>query len=163
MKLAITTLIVAMAMASIGKADGFYCASPDGNLAVKVFDHVHRNLGTRNAARMIVSNPATESGTRTLAVFSSEQGNLWSTPHDGQYLKYVGYVDLRYKNIRKEKSILNEPISNLSTVTLNIYFNYRRSGLKDGQEVMGALDLSTRDGRHLYSELTCGRYLKTDI
>lgn len=160
MKIAVATMFIALALASVSKADGFICTTPDGDLNVKVFDHVHSYLGTRDAARMIVSNPQLEPDNRTIAVFSSEQGTLWSSTNRGEYLTYTGHVDLRFDNIHKNQFILSQPVSNLYAVRLRIYFNYKKSQMRDGAPVFGALDLVTRSGRHVYSETSCTRYLK---
>ena len=161
MKVAVATMFIALALASVSKADGFICTTPNGDLNVKVFDHVYSYLGTRNAARMIVSNPQLEPGNRTLAVFSSEQGTLWNSTNRGEYLTYTGHVDLRFNNIHKSQLILSEPVAKLYAVRLRVYFNYRKSHMRDGTPVFGALDLVTRRGRHIYSETSCTRYLKT--
>lgn len=157
----VATLFATLALASVCKADGFLCRSANGNLNVKVYDSVQNVYGTRSAAYMIISNPQLHSGVRTLAVFSSAQGTLRAYSHSGAYRTYRGKVDLRFNNVRKGQFVLSEPMAKLASVRLHIYFNYNRSQIANGGEVMGVVDLVERNGHHVYSETSCTRYLKT--
>ena len=160
MKISIVTILVTLAFASVSRADGFTCRSTDGNLSVKVFDYVHSRYGTRNPAVMVVSNPKLPRGYRTLAVFSSADGTLQAISHRGEYRTYVGRVDFNSNSIHKHVFVLSDPMTNLAAVQLHIYFNYNKSRIANGGEVMGVVELVSRNGRHIYSETSCKRYLK---
>jgi len=57
-------------IASQAKADGFVCNALDTDLTVKVYNHVNPELGTRNPAIMVVSDPSVNAGRKTIARFT---------------------------------------------------------------------------------------------
>ena len=137
-------------------ADGFVCQNKDHNVRIKVFNHVHPDLGTRRAAIMIFSSIDREYGERTQAVFRDESGAL---SNEGP--NYLGYFGLREDGyLDKEVKILGKSIDDLYSAFLRIDFSYEHP-LPHGTTIDGELVIVERNANRLYLDVKCHRYLKS--
>jgi hypothetical protein len=154
MKTLFVSLIVMMT-ASSAMADGFVCETLDGSLNIKAYNHTAPEAGTRTGAILVLSDPAVQSGRKTIARFEDVEGNLSSSGAE-----YVANVDLRFANSgRKGELILGTKLGQLDQVILDLDYVYNHVS-KDGEEVKGSLLLVKRNGDRIVSLVECARYLK---
>ena len=147
-------LISVVLSASIAKADGFECQTDDGDLNIKVYNHVMPLDGTRNGAVMVVSDPAVSAGRKTVAVFTSEEGTLVNSGS-----KYYANVDERFNNIPKGEYLSSTRIDYLKSIILDVEFSYTAPVAFDS--VVEAWMILTREnGSQIKESVTCHRYLK---
>lgn len=150
-KLIFATLI---AMSSTALADGFVCQTVNEDLVIKIYNHTSPELGTRNAAVMIVSDPSINAGNKTIAKFTSS-GTLSSS-----VASYIADVDLRFTDLkRKGENILGTKLGQLKQLVLDIDFSYA-SPLAHGEQTSGVLTWIKRNGDVDATEVVCARYLK---
>jgi len=152
MKKIITILALALT-ATAAHADGFQCSSTDGSLNVRVFNHVRPELGTRNAAVMVLSDPGVGYGRKTIARFKdvllSNEGAV-----------YTANVDLRYgDSARKGELIAGTKLGHIDTILLAVDHSYNYP-VDDGALVAGWLEITKRDGGVISLNMDCARYLK---
>lgn len=136
-------------------ADGFVCENLEHNVTVKVYNHTQPTLGTRNAAKMIVSNPSIADGRKTIATFADADALL---TNDGS--TYTGKVDHRYIESRRKGELLaGTKLGNVAFVILDVDFSYA-SPVVDGSELAGELIIQRRSGDDIRIDVLCERYLK---
>src|SRR6185503_10108376 len=78
MKMKAFILMVAMVASSAAYADGFKCETLAGDLAIKAYNNTQPSEGTRTGAVMVLSDPAVNSGRKTIARFTDVNGVLTS-------------------------------------------------------------------------------------
>jgi hypothetical protein len=133
--------------------DGFICHSMDMELGITVYNQVRRELGTRNAAVMILSDETVESPDKTIAVFRDSTLSSKS-------LKYTAKVDMRFReSSRGGELIAGTKLAELRTVVLVVDFVYGKR-LSAGDEVDAIAHLNKRDGEQISLDMVCSRYLK---
>lgn len=136
------------------KADGFVCKSSSG-LTLRAYNHTHPELGTRNAAILIISDSKISEGNKTIASFSDAKGTLQNNA-----LVYTAKVDLRVKESnRKGELIAGTKLGYLESVSLYLNFTYAEP-VNAGASVYGLLSLKKRNGETIIDEVNCLRYLK---
>ncbi|MGZ3721602.1 MAG: hypothetical protein ACXVA9_01645 [Bdellovibrionales bacterium] len=151
-------MILAAAVALIGSsamADGFVCENYDGNLRIKVYHQTQPEMGTRNAAIMIVSDPTIGSGRKTIATFAADNALLSS--HSALY---DANVDLRFKNSsRKGENIGGTKLGEVDHIKLDVDYSFNNP-VPAGETVFAKLTLELRNGTNSRLDMTCTRYLK---
>lgn len=149
------TLIAGLVLSQSALADGFICESQAGTLRVKAFHKTQPELGTRNAAVLIVSNPLLAAGNKTIATFSADNAVL-----SNHAAHYDASVDLRFKNSRRKGELIGATkLGELQNIKLDVAFSYAKP-VADGEEMPGVLTLVKRSGDELEYDVTCTRYLK---
>lgn len=146
----------AMMIATAAHADGFVCENAEGNLRIKVYHQTQPELGTRNAAVMIVSNPLISAGRKTIATFEADDARLSS-----RSAVYTADVDLRFANSkRKGENIGGTKLGELDQVVLSVAYSFSQP-VPAGTEVYGEVALVRRGSApELVHQLSCTRYLK---
>lgn len=153
MKNVIIALLISTLVSVTAFADGFRCESLD--LTVTAYNQVQPELGTRNAAVMVVSDPNVQSDRKTIAVFKRSNSTLKNSS-----ASYTGKVDHRYTGLsRRGESILSTKLGQLAYIQLFVDFKYGEN-LLNGEEARGVLSLIKRDNSRIYHEMVCKRYLK---
>ncbi len=151
------TLIIALAATlagSVASADGFVCATEAQDLKVQVYNHVQPEHGTRNAAKMVLSNPQLALGRKTIAAFSS------ASLLDNHATVYTADVDLRFsESSRKGELIAGTKLGFIDTITLAVDFSYTRPMI-EGATTEGILTIVKRNGDVKEVAVECERYLK---
>lgn len=149
-------LIIALALLSTSAyADGFKCQTITEDLNIKVFNQVQPELGTRNPAVMVLSNPAVNVGRKAIAVLRAPK-----TLTTDAGMKYVGRVDLRFKESRRKgELILGTKLGYVKTIELDLDFSYGSPVALD-DTVLGTITINKRNGDQIFEEVTCSRYLK---
>lgn len=151
---AIVSLIAVLGFAGIAHADGFVCTT-DSGLVIRIYDHVHAEEGTRNAAVMTVSDSAIGAGRKTIAKFTSVNETLTSSN-----TVYTGKVDLRFNDSgRKGENIGGTKLGQLAQVQISVNFSYY-TPIANGEQTTGNLRLVKRDGDVIREGAACVRYLK---
>jgi hypothetical protein len=154
-------IIVALAMtaATVAHADGFVCVTSEGDLKIRVYNQVQPELGTRNAAVMVVSDTAVNAGRKTIAKFTAAHGTLTS-----RQLTYNAGVDLRFNDSgRKGELISGTRLGELSDIVLDIDASYAPNRLlADGEATTAELTLVKRvgGGADIVRDMECVRYVK---
>lgn len=154
MKTLILALAATIATASLASADGFVCTTAENNLKVQVYNHTTPQLGTRNGAVMILSNPEFEYGNQTIAEYHSDGllTNFSST--------YSARVDLRHSGSdRKGELIAGTRLGNVNVFSLAVDFTYAQP-VAEGTKVEGQLSVVKRNGDVIVVVMECERYLK---
>ncbi len=143
-------------VASSAYADGFVCQTPQGDLNVKVYNHVRPEDGTRNASVMVLSDPRVEAGRKTIARFTDINETLMS-----KGARYQADVDLRFSDSsRKGELIGGTKLGALKSIELEVDFTYSAPVARD-TVLPGNLTLVKRNGEVIEIEdLDCTRYLK---
>lgn len=152
-------LAVSIFASSTAFADGFVCESQEESLKVQVYNHTEPTQGTRNPAVMVISDPSRAAGKRTLAVFRSDEGELFA---DGSRF-YAFSADSRLDQLSQWDAI-SHAIAGLEEleimeVSLTTDFSYNRP-VPNGAPVDGVLELVLKSGDLLWLEMDCKRYLK---
>lgn len=152
-------LIVAAAMLILGSAahaDGFICENQEGNLRIKVFHHTQPELGTRNVAVMVVSDPTISSGRKTIATFDADKALLTSSS-----ATYTASVDLRFATSnRKGENVGGTKLGELDQVILAVNYSFNEP-VAAGTEVGGEAVLVRRgSASDIRIPMVCTRYLK---
>lgn len=136
-------------------ADGFVCVNKQEALVAKVYNQTQPQLGTRNAAVMVLSDSSVNYGNKTIARFSQTNGTL---TNDSSL--YTANVDHRFNDSgRKGELIGGTKIGALKFVVLDLDFSYARP-VADGAFVRGELFLVKRNGQQIAIDMDCSRYLK---
>ena len=147
--------VLAMTLSSTVFADGFVCESNEENLNIKVYNQTQPQLGTRNAAVMVVSDPRVASGRATIATFESADSLLTNDSST-----YTSLVDLRYKNSnRKGENIAGTKLGELKYIVLHVNFSYAHP-VAVGTRLAGEVTLVKRSGETIPVDMVCFRYLK---
>ena len=155
MKLFNLAIVSMLAIAGNAHADGFKCQTVDGELAVKIFNSVNPNVGTRVGAVMVLSDPSVNGGRKTIARFTDANGVLSSRSS-----RYDANVDLRFSDsARKGENIMGTKLGELDHVIVDIDFSYA-APVGAGEEVTGTIVLDKRNGEKSEADLICTRYLK---
>jgi hypothetical protein len=152
------TLFLALAVLSVGSvalADGFECQTIDSHLSVNAYNHTKANQGTRTGATMVLADNSQDRGTKTIAKFSHEQGNLVSTA--GYYVATVKKSEVEEESIDVDGILLTE----IDTLTLSVDFQYS-APVKNGAPLKGTLKIKKLTGERSDLALDCTRYLKND-
>lgn len=137
-------------------ADGFVCMNEEKTLKVAVYDHTRAKLGTRNAAKMVISNPRLKYGKQTIAAFDRSSGLLRS-----KYMAYTAKVDLRHKDSsRKGEYVGGTRLGSVDTFRLAVDFSYGYP-VAHGDESYAQLTILTRSGDIKDIDMLCVRYLKS--
>jgi hypothetical protein len=111
--------------------------------------------GTRNAAVMVLSDPAIAQGRKTIARFTDCNGTLTS-----QGALYVANVDLRFNDSgRKGENVLGTKLGHLKKIALKLDFSYRYP-VNHGDPVSGVIKALDRNGETIREVVECRRYLK---
>ncbi|HRK08563.1 MAG TPA: hypothetical protein PLZ57_12400 [Pseudobdellovibrionaceae bacterium] len=155
----VAQMAVVMATAILGAgaahADGFECQSVDGDLNLKVYNHVEASIGTRVASTMIVSDPSVSFGRKTIAAFTDAKGTLKSSG-----ALYTAKVDLRMsESKRKGEYLVGTRLGELAKIQVAVDFSYA-APVEDGAELAGRAQFVKRNGDLIERGLTCTRYLK---
>ena len=146
-------IMATLTLTASAYADGFYCASDE--LVVKVYNNTNPYVGTRNAAAMIISDPAVRYGNKTIARFSDANSTLGN-----QGATYTALVDLRYNDsARKGELLAGTKLGQVKAIILDVAFSYV-APLAHGDETSGFLTIVKRDGQEIQLEMNCVRYLK---
>ena len=141
-------------LGSFAQADGFKCISESG-LNIKVYNETDANLGTRNAAVMVLSDANVGFGNKTIATFKAAKNVLVTDA-----LTYTAKVDLRVsESNRKGELIGGTKLGYLSSVQLTVGFSYSNP-VAEGTKMPATLVLQKRDGQKLLEDVVCTRYLK---
>lgn len=136
-------------------ADGFKCLTAEGDLAIQVYNHTNPEMGTRNAAIMVVSDPMVQEGRQTVAKFTADNSTL-----DQHGATYTARVDLRFKESRKKGEYLTGTrLGYVKTLELDVDFSYA-SAVKKGTLLPAVLTVVKRDGEIIERNMVCSRYLK---
>jgi hypothetical protein len=137
------------------QADGFRCSTVEGDLDIKIYNKVQPSEGVRNAAVLVLSNPAIAAGRKTIATFGDTKGTL-----SNEAATYSADVDLRMlESNRKGELIAGTKLGHLDTIVVDVAFSYA-SPMADGESTTGELTLVKRDGDVIKRDLECSRYLK---
>jgi hypothetical protein len=148
-------LTAAMILGAQAHADGFVCENLNENLRIKVFHETQPQLGTRNAAIMVVSDPSVSAGRKTIATFSADNALLTNAGST-----YTSDVDLRFKGSnRKGENIAGTKLGELDKIILHVNYSFA-APLADGAPVSGEAVLVRRAGDDIRVEMDCTRYLK---
>lgn len=147
--------LVAALIATPAFADGFVCESQSKGLKVKVYNQTQPELGTRNAAIMVLSDMNVQAGRKTIATFKSTDSVL---ENDGAL--YTANVDLRFsESSRKGELIAGTKLGELDQVKLDVAFSYAEP-VQEGEELYGKVTLIKRDSTKSSFAVLCTRYLK---
>ncbi|MEO5668362.1 MAG: hypothetical protein ABIR96_09905 [Bdellovibrionota bacterium] len=147
--------LVALTASLVAHADGFKCETVEGDLAVKVYNHVSPENGTRSAAVMIISDTSVSAGRKTIARFTDANERLSNAA-----ASYVGDVDLRFNDSgRKGELISGTKLGELDQILVDIDFSYG-APVTALSEVSGTMTLLKRSGEEIVRDLACVRYLK---
>lgn len=154
-----TKLMLAAALIILGHnvhADGFLCEDPSGTLRIKVYHHTQPELGTRNAAVMVVSDPTISSGRKTIATFDADKALLTSSS-----AVYTSNVDLRFSGSnRKGENIGGTKLGELDQIILSVDYSFSNP-VPAGSEVGGEAVLVRRgSASDIRIPMVCSRYLK---
>lgn len=151
--LAATTL--AFAGATKANADGFVCRTPQKDLAIQVYNHVHPEDGTRNAAILIAADTTINPGHRTIAIFRDTDTTL-----SNQGAQYIAEVKLDVADTsRRGELIGGTKLGYLKYIILKVDFSYAHP-MNDGDLTKGQLTLLKRNRDTLDLYMECERYLK---
>jgi hypothetical protein len=149
------TLIAGLVLSQSALADGFICESQEQSLRIKAFHQTQPELGTRNAAVLIVSDPSINAGRKTIATFHADNTLL---SNSGAH--YDASVDLRFKASRRKGELIGPTkLGELQNIKLDVAFTYV-APVADGQEMPGMVTLVKRSGDEIELDVTCTRYLK---
>lgn len=148
-------VLLAMGISNVAVADGFVCDAEDGNLRVKVLNHVKPEEGTRNAAVMILSDTAISVGRKTIARFTDVKETL---ANSGAH--YVADVDLRFADSRRKGELIGgTKLGQLDSILLDVAFTYA-APMEAGETTPAVLTLIKRSGDQIMLQMECTRYLK---
>jgi hypothetical protein len=137
------------------QADGFICENRSEDLVLKVFNHTQPELGTRNAAVMVLSDSSVQAGNKTIARFTDVNGTL-----NSRNVVYTARVDHRFNDSgRKGELIAGTNIGALKAIILDVDFSYARP-VSAGAWIRGDLELVKRNGDTVSVVMDCARYLK---
>lgn len=145
-----------MFMGSAAQADGFICENYAGNLRMKVYHQTQPELGTRNVAVLVVSDPTLSHGRKTIAKFTADDALV--TSHSASY---TANVDLRYRNSnRKGELIGGTKLGELDHIILSVDHAFN-SPVAAGTELGGVAVLVRRgSASDIQIPMVCTRYLK---
>ena len=149
------TLIAGLVLSQSALADGFICESQEQGLRVKAFHKTQPELGTRNAAILIVSNTSINFGRKTIATFSADNAVL-----SNKAAHYDASVDLRFKTSNRKGELIGPTkLGQLQNIKLDVAFSYA-TPVADGAQMPGVVTLVKRSGDEIELDVTCTRYLK---
>jgi hypothetical protein len=147
--------LVGLGAGSVAHADGFECLSEQEGLSVKAYNHTDADLGTRNAAILIVSDTTVQQGRRTIATFESSDLLLSQSG-----ATYVAKVDLRFAgSSRKGENLASTKLGFVDELVLTVDFSFA-SPVAAGTELDATLHIVKRDGEVIEVPMVCARYLK---
>jgi hypothetical protein len=153
--LSLAASTVTLMASSMAFADGFVCKTAEQDLTIKVFNHTRPEAGTRNAAVMVLSDPAVNEGNQTIARFTDINETVTNVG-----ATYTADVDLRYNDSNlKGRLISGTKLGFLKTIVADVKFSYR-TPLENGESTTGTLTLVKRNGDEITRDLDCVRYLK---
>lgn len=148
-------MIVALFVSSFASADGFVCQTVEGDLNVKIYNHVDPTAGTRVASVMVLSNPSVNVGRKSIARFTEVQENLSNISAN-----YEANVDLRFSDSsRKGELVSGTQLGQLKTITLAVDFSYANP-IDAETQVSCSLTLIKHNGEEITRDMQCTRYLK---
>jgi hypothetical protein len=155
MKKVIIAAAAALSMSAPAFADGFVCEAQNESLKVKVFHQTQPELGTRNSAILVLSNPEIQAGRKTIATFESDAAQLTN-----EGATYTANVDLRFRSSNRRGELVGPTkLGEIKHVVLDVDFSYARP-VAEGTEVSGELTLLKRNGEQIDIDMVCTRYLK---
>jgi hypothetical protein len=155
MKISIAVWVVGLLAAGQAHADGFNCQTLENDLNARVYNHTQPDDGTRNVAILVLSDPAVQSGRKTIAKFTDAQSTVSNTN-----AIYVADVDLRMRESnRGGERISGTLLRHLDQIILDIDFSYA-DPVEDGATTTAELTLLKRNGQRIHREMECTRYLK---
>ena len=157
MKTVMMAVMAMIATTAAAQADGFICEGQNTGLVFKMYNHTHAVDGTRNAAIMIVSDPAVGAGNKTIASFSDAKS---TASNNGA--TYTGKVDLRVSESNLGgRNIAGTKLSQLASITASVNFcYYHDTPSADGETFSGNATYNKRNGEILTEKLSCTRYKK---
>ena len=136
-------------------ADGFICETSEKDLNIKVFNHNLPQLGTRNVAVMVLSDPRIKSGRKTIARFAEAKGTL---ANEGSI--YTATVNLRENpDHQPGKRLVGTRLGQLENIVMEIDFQYSLP-LQHGELTSGRMSFFKKNGSVFERRLDCTRYLK---
>jgi hypothetical protein len=148
-------MVLVLGSAAQAQADGFRCETSDGDLRITMYNHTSPNSGTRNSSTMVLSDPAVQSGRKTIAKFSSVKGNVSNSG-----ASYEAVVDLRVRETKRAgERLLGTRLGELDSILVDVDFNYG-TPVMAGDILPGRLVAIKRSGKRIVRELDCARYLK---
>lgn len=155
MKKLVVAALASLLTSAPAFADGFICDNAEGTLRVKAFHHTKPELGTRNSAILILSNPQISEGRKTIATMEADDALL---TNEGS--TYTAKVDLRFRNsARKGEAVGPTKLGELKLIVLDVDFSYARP-VAEGTQVAGEVTLLKRSGEEVAVDVVCTRYLK---
>lgn len=148
-------LIAGLVLSQSALADGFVCENLEQGIRVKAFHKTQPELGTRNVAVMIVSDPSISVGRKTIATFQADDAVLTN-----QGSHYNAAVDLRFKASRRKGELIGPTkLGELQNVKLDVAFSYAKPVVHES-ELAGVVTLVKRNGTEIEIDVMCSRYLK---
>lgn len=145
-------VITMLAMGMNAQADGFVCTTESG-LNVRVYNHINAEDGTRNASRMVVSDPSLQYGNKTIASFTDVKSTLASYRQT-----YVAKVDLRVsESNRGGELIAGTKLKYIDLLVLSVDFSYANPNVRDVEAVLTVIK---RNGDEIVEAANCRRYTK---
>ena len=150
-------VVAGMIATTAAQADGFVCQGQNTGLVFKMYNHTQAIDGTRNAAILIISDPAVGAGNKTIASFSDAKSTVSNSG-----ATYTGKVDLRVsESSLGGRNIAGTKLSQLAAITASVDFNYTNdTPSMDGQSFEGQASYAKRNGEILEEKLSCTRYKK---
>lgn len=137
-------------------ADGFRCQVANHPLSVTVYNHTQPEMGTRNAAVMILSDSSIGEGRKTIAVLRDGSGLLRNDS-----ALYEADVDLRFsESNRKGERVAATKLGQLKSVELDVDFVFGR--IIEDESLDAVVRLNKRDGEVLSYSASCERYKKSE-
>jgi hypothetical protein len=147
--------MIAMLAASSAYADGWQCQTVERDLNVAVYNHTQPSQGTRNAAIMIVADPAVQAGRKTVATFTDIEQTLSS-----QGSTYTAFASQAVnQGARGGEYLSGTRLMYVRALQLQVAFNYAVPTAARAL-VPGRLLVEKINGERLVRNMVCARYLK---
>lgn len=147
-------IAIVTTVSSAAYADGFRCEGLTFGTKIEVYNKVKASQGTRNVSVMIVSDPASLKGERTIATFNQIEGSLIQ-----KGATYIATVGDRYR--ADDKKIADTTLRNLETIELTVNFNYTAdTPTRIGDKYAGLITYNKDDGSTTTERANCIRYKK---
>ncbi len=147
--------LIALLATSSAFASGFKCYAPEFDTSVKVFNHTQPELGTHNAAIMVISDEAIAQGRKTIASFKDVKNTLSNSA-----ATYYAKVDLRVsESNRKGENVFGTKLGLIDSIKLVVDMSYA-APLAAGEITDGKIVVYKRNGDLKRIAVECERYLK---
>jgi hypothetical protein len=149
--------LVMIAASTSAFADGFKCEGLTFGTRIEMYHYLNPSQGTRNVNKMVVSNPSSQKGERTIATFDQDDKILIQ-----KGATYIATVDSRFKTAKEgSKKIAGTTLGELQTIQVVVNFNYRvDTPSKIGQKYAALATYTKEDGSDISENMSCIRYKK---